>query len=117
MDFKRLQAFHSVCKYGSLPRTALHLKLTAAAVSIQLKKLEQEVGVKLFDRYPNKLVLTAKGRLFADEVKQVFVTLDRAMASVSQPSRDYPLKVSLSLANDGSRFFIPRIGSLIQSQA
>jgi DNA-binding transcriptional LysR family regulator len=90
------------------------LKLTPAAVSIQLKKLEQEVGVKLFDRYPNKLVLTAKGRVFANEVKQIFATLDRAVASISQRSGDYPVKISLSLANDASRFFIPRIGSLIQ---
>jgi len=115
MDFRRLQAFYSICKYGSLARTAAHLKLTPAAVSIRLKKLEREIPVKLFDRYRNKLVLTPKGLAFANEVKQIFLTLDRAMGSISQESGDCPIQISLSVANDASRLFIPRIGSLIQN--
>ena len=116
MDFKRLRAFHSVCESSSIQRSARQLKLTSAAVSIQLKKLERELGAALFDHHPNKLVLTTKGRIFAGEVKSIFSTFDRAIATLSQDSDDYPMKLSLSVANDASRFFIPRIGSLIQNK-
>ncbi len=116
MDFKRLRAFHSVCESGSIQRSARQLKLTSAAVSIQLKKLERELGTALFDHHPNKLVLTTKGRIFAGDVKNIFSTFDRAIATLSQGSDDYPMKISLSLANDAARFFIPRIGSLMQNK-
>jgi LysR family nitrogen assimilation transcriptional regulator len=116
MDLKRLRAFHSICEYGSIQRAARQLKLTSAAVSIQLKKLEREVGAALFDHHPNKLVLTTKGCIFAGEVKSIFAIFDRAIATLSQGSDDYAMKLSLSLANDASRFFIPRIGSLIQNK-
>jgi DNA-binding transcriptional LysR family regulator len=116
MDFRRLYVFHAVCKYGNIPRAAQQLKLTSAAVSIQLKKLERDIGATLFDRYPNKLVLTAKGHVFADELKTIFDILDRAIGAVSQSAGDYPTQISLSLTNDASRFFIPRIGSLIQNK-
>jgi DNA-binding transcriptional LysR family regulator len=113
MDLKRLETFALLAKYGSLPRTAAQLKLSSAAVSIRLKKLEKEIGVRLFDRYPNKLVLTDRGKVFSDELKQVFVNLNHAVLAASEAVED-STRCSISLANDISKFFLPEIGKLIK---
>ena len=112
MDLKTLQTFSAVAKYGSLARTAAYLKRTPAAVSIQLKKLEKEIGVALFDHYPNKLVLTDKGHTFLSELKQVYATLNHAVAVVSEKLDANPTRFSISLSNDMSRSFIPYIATL-----
>lgn len=112
MDLKKLQTFSALAKHSSLTRTAAYLKLSPAAVSIQLKNLEKELGVALFDHYPNKLVLTPKGQRFLNELKQVFATLNHAVAVVSEDLDAQPIRVSISLANDMSKFFIPHIGTL-----
>lgn len=112
MDLKTLQTFSALAKHGSLAPTAAQLKLSPAAVSIQLKKLEKEIGVALFDHYPHKLVLTDKGHIFLSELKQVFATLDHAVAVVSEKLDANPTRFSISVTSDMSRSFIPYIAPL-----
>jgi DNA-binding transcriptional LysR family regulator len=56
MDLRNLRAFYFVGKYGSLLKAANYLKLTSPAISVQVKKLEADLRLKLFDRCPNKLM-------------------------------------------------------------
>jgi Bacterial regulatory helix-turn-helix protein, lysR family len=60
MDFRNLRSFYLISKYGTLLKAANYLKITLAAVSVQLKKLEDELRAKLFERHTNKLLLTEK---------------------------------------------------------
>jgi LysR family transcriptional activator of nhaA len=58
MNLDRLKAFCLVAQNGGLLRAAQKLKLSPATVSLRLKHLEADVGVQLFERRPNKLLLT-----------------------------------------------------------
>ena len=58
LDLKRLRAFLLVAKNGSLRHAASALNLSIPAVSIQIHKLEQELGVALFERAGRRLTLT-----------------------------------------------------------
>lgn len=65
---KELVAFK---KYGTLSATAEHLLITQPSVTRGMKKLEQELGVTLFNRSANKIELTATGELAAQEAEKL----------------------------------------------
>lgn len=114
MDLKRLHAFYLVAKYGSLTKAAHHLKLTPSAISVQLKKLESEFSVRVFDRHPNKLVLTEKGRVLLNEVRQVFDLLERIQERVSDDPNVFAGSVKIGLGRDLAKFFAPQIAAFKQ---
>ncbi|WP_251716237.1 LysR family transcriptional regulator [Lactobacillus agrestimuris] len=58
-------------KYGTLSATAEHLLITQPSVTRGMKKLEQEIGVTLFNRGANKIELTATGELAAQEAEKL----------------------------------------------
>jgi DNA-binding transcriptional LysR family regulator len=113
MDLKRLETFRSVAKTGSLRRAAAHRGLTLAALSIQLKKLEAELGVELFEHHSNKLVLSDRGRIFLKETDRVFEALDRAKGAVAKPEDEFVGTLSISIATDIVRLYAPTIASFI----
>lgn len=114
MDLKRLAAFRSVVQHRSLNGAALALGLTSPAVSIQLKKLETELGAQLFHHRPNKLVLTERGRTFFTEIDSVFETLDRAALNASGQTDQFQGKVTIALSSDLAKVFAPRIAAFIE---
>ena len=114
MDFRRLRAFHLVAKYGSLRRAANQLGLTLPTLSVQLKKLENELNVKLFHHLPNKLLITEQGHLFLQEITRVLEALERAKATVSNQTDDFTGKVSISMGSDLGKYFAPRIALFIK---
>ena len=58
-------------RMGTLKKTAAHLAVTQPTVTRGMQKLEDGLGVKLFDRHPNRLELTAAGELAAKEAAAV----------------------------------------------
>jgi DNA-binding transcriptional LysR family regulator len=113
MDVKKLETFRLVAKHGSLRRAAAKCGLTLAALSIQLKKLEAELGVQLFDHYSNKLVLSDRGQVFLKEANRVFEAIERAKASVAAPMDEFVGTVSISIATDIVRLYAPAIAAFI----
>src|SRR3974377_2310471 len=116
MDFKRLRAFYLVAKHGSLRRAANQLGLALPTLSVQLKKLENDLNVKLFHHLPNKLLITEHGQLFLQEITRVLEALEKARATVSNQTDDFTGKVSLSMGGDIAKYFAPRIALLIKHQ-
>src|SRR5436190_9544705 len=115
MDLKRLNTFRVVARYESLRRAADLSGLTIAAVSIQIKKLEEELGTRLFEHYPKRLVLTDKGRLFLKEADRVFEAVDRAKASLTDWQDGYVGKVSIALHTDVSKLYAPKIAQFVHA--
>ena len=78
-----LRAFDAVARRGSILKAADELGVVRGAVRQQLNLLEAHFGVSLFDRENGRLVLTPKGRAFADSVGVAFGILTRASAELS----------------------------------
>src|SRR4051812_40587384 len=72
----------SAARHLSFTKAAAELGMTQAAVSYQIKLLEDRVGVPLFLRRPRQVVLTEAGQRFAPEVTQAFTQLAEAYAAV-----------------------------------
>jgi DNA-binding transcriptional LysR family regulator len=93
MEIYQLRAFVTVAKLGHLTRAAEALHLTQPAVTAQIKALEEELGVALFDRRPGRIVLTKAGEILVPEAEQVLA----AAGSLLGKSKDLKGNVSGSM--------------------
>ena len=76
----QIDCFQAVVKYGSFSAAAEKLYVTQSAVSKQIRLLEEEWAVTLFDRKPHTTVLTAAGQIMLDYVRQSSALLQSALA-------------------------------------
>lgn len=71
MDLRRVRAFVSVAENGSVSKAALHLHITQPALSRQIHYLQNELGVRLFDRIGRRLVLSSEGEQLLAECRSL----------------------------------------------
>jgi LysR family transcriptional regulator, nitrogen assimilation regulatory protein len=83
VDFKQLKALVTVVEAGSVTRAAELLHLVQPAVTRQIRALEQELGVPLFDRTRHGMRPTAAGAALADRARRALTELDRARAELT----------------------------------
>ena len=78
MKLTQLQYFKAVAETGRISLAAKKLFVSAPAVSIAIANLEKELGIKLFDRSNNKIVLNEQGKLYLARVNRILEDLDSA---------------------------------------
>ncbi len=102
-----MRAFESAARHLSFTRAAAELCVTQAAVSHQVRQLEQWLGRSLFLRRGHTLALTHKGRAYLDELSLAF---DRMAAATEQvrERKDGPLRIT-ALPSFASRWLLPRL--------
>jgi DNA-binding transcriptional LysR family regulator len=71
MDFNRLRSFAAVAEAGHLTRAAAKLHISQPALSAQIKALEDELGLALFERTSTGMTLTAAGRRLLVEADKI----------------------------------------------
>jgi LysR family glycine cleavage system transcriptional activator len=103
-----LKAFEASARLASLTAAARELALTQSAVSKQIQQLEATLGRKLFQRTGQKVVLTAAGELFAEDVRDIILRLERATQSISTAGEKGVLKIAAS-PTFSVRWLIPRL--------
>ena len=86
MEFREISTFLQVAQYQSFSKAARQLGYSQAAVTIQIKQLEQELGVHLFDRIGKQISLTHQGQIFYQYAISIRNDLERAKNAVSDPS-------------------------------
>ena len=87
LELQQLRCFAAVASELHFARAAEKLHMAQQAVSFQIKQLESELGVKLFERTTRKVTLTMAGEAFLDEVKQIFVHLERGVEEARRADR------------------------------
>lgn len=109
MDEHRLKCFIAVYEQGSVSAAAQRLHMTQPPLSILLRKLEDELGVGLFDRSGHRLVPTATGELFYLRAKALQASLQamrRELLEAEQGSRG---TVHIGCATAASLFIMPSV--------
>jgi DNA-binding transcriptional LysR family regulator len=84
MELYQLKTFVAIAQEGSLTRAAERVFTSAPAVSAQLKALEDELGVKLFERTSRGMTLTAAGRSLLDEAERTLSAAMRIRSTAEQ---------------------------------
>ncbi len=104
-----LRAFEAAARHLSFTQAAAELHITQAAVSHQIRTLEEALGVRLFRRLNRAIRLTEEGQQFVSEVRKALSHLATAMEKLSAPDAGGPLTVSV-LPSFASKWLVPRLG-------
>ncbi len=91
-----LRAFEASARHLSFVKAAEELYVTPAAISHQVKRLEEYLGVQLFRRLPRGLLLAETGQVLLSELREVFLRLDKAMERVLQSDSRGALTISVA---------------------
>jgi DNA-binding transcriptional LysR family regulator len=115
-NLQGLVSFVESAGSGSFTSAAARLDLTPAAVSKNVGKLEQQVGVRLFNRTTRRLTLTAEGRDFAERARDALRGLDDALAGVSRAGGTVSGRVRISVGiGFGRHFVLPLAATLAEA--
>jgi LysR family nitrogen assimilation transcriptional regulator len=82
MDLRRLRTFVAIAELGTVSRAALRLHISQPALSRRIKDLEQEFGLRLFDRVGRRVMLTAIGEQLLEDCRTVLGQVDSLGARV-----------------------------------
>lgn len=86
-DLQTLRYAVTVAEHLSFRRAAEALKIHQPAVSRRIRRLEETIGVSLFERHSGGLQLTSSGRHFIRDIRNVLWMLDRAVDQADRESR------------------------------
>jgi LysR family transcriptional regulator, glycine cleavage system transcriptional activator len=109
-----LRAFEVAARHLSFTRAAQELFVTAAAVSHQVKTLEENLGIALFTRLPKSLQLTDAGKTYLPGVRQAFKQLAEATHQLQHRVHPSTLKVNLP-PTFAVKWLIPRMERFIKA--
>ena len=82
MELRHLRYFVAVAEEEHVTRAAARLGIQQPPLSQQLRQLEQEIGVDLFDRRPRKISLNSAGKVFLSDARRLLVAVDEAVERV-----------------------------------
>ena len=105
-----LRAFEAAARHLSFTQAASELNVTQTAISHQIKRLEQELGVRLFIRQNRALALTAQASEYLPGVRAAFNDLRLATDRLLRREDDHVLTVS-TLASLAAKWLLPRLSA------
>lgn len=107
-SLRGLRTFCIAARYESFKIAASELYVTASAVSQQIKSLEEELGVRLFERGSRDLALTEDGLLLFEALAPLIDELDAVVANFTQTGQRKSIRISVQ-PFFASEFFVPRL--------
>ncbi|SPJ23836.1 HTH-type transcriptional regulator CynR [Palleronia abyssalis] len=98
LDMTALRSFVTVAEVGGVTRAAGHLHLTQSAVSMQLKRLEESLGLQLLDRSARTVSLTPTGEQLLSYARRMLILNDEAVARLTDDI--YEGEITLGVPHD-----------------
>lgn len=102
-----LRAFEAAARLLSFALAAEELSVTPAAISHQVKRLEEHLGIRLFERQHRNVVLTEPGNALAKKLTAIFIDLDSALDAVPN-LRQRRIRIS-AMPSLAARWLAPRL--------
>jgi LysR family transcriptional regulator, glycine cleavage system transcriptional activator len=103
-----LRAFEAAARHLSFTRAAAELNVTQTAISHQIRRLEEQIGILLFVRRNRTLVLTREAQTYLPAIRTAFEDLRRATARLRRPDREGLLTVSTT-ASLAAKWLVTRV--------
>jgi LysR family glycine cleavage system transcriptional activator len=107
---KALSAFEAAARHAGFARAAAELGVTPAAVSYQVKQVEEHYGVALFERASQGVVLTPAGAALRDKVAAALAFIDEGSHALAEGQRREMLLVAVPVSF-GLKWLLPRVAS------
>jgi DNA-binding transcriptional LysR family regulator len=113
LSFRQLRVFLEVAGQGSVTRAAETLHLTPPAVSMQIKEIESQVGLQLFDRSGRRLSLSTAGEYFSVHAKRMLAALRDAENAMGRFKRLEHGLLTVGMVST-AKYFVPRLLALFR---
>jgi DNA-binding transcriptional LysR family regulator len=95
MEVRQLQIFRALAEELNFTRTALKVNTVQSNVTAQIKALEEELGVQLFDRLGRRVMLTDAGRRFQPFAEQALLAMEQGQRVIRDGAEpNGPLRIS-----------------------
>lgn len=106
VSLRHFRFFVAVAETGQVSKAAAALFTSQPAVTEAIKKLETDMGVKLFDRSPKGVTLTYEGGIFLRRAKTVLAAAVDAMLAPQQVQRDMAGEMTLACTHTVAGYFV-----------
>jgi DNA-binding transcriptional LysR family regulator len=84
LELRQLEHFMALCEEMQFTKTAEKLRIGQPTLSYQMKALEDELGVRLFDRLGKKIAITEAGKILLEHCKKIFANLESAKEQIEE---------------------------------
>ena len=108
ITFRQLRVFAEVARQGSMVRAAETLALTPPAVSMQIKEIENQVGLPLFDRHGRRVSLSTAGEYFVVHAKRLLADLKEAETAMARFKRLEHGLLTIGIVST-AKYFVPQL--------
>lgn len=108
-DLNDLQAFRAVVELGSFRKAADSINISQPALSRRIDKLEEALGVRLFERTTRSVSLTTVGRVFAPSAEQLLDDLDVALLGIRDVASSRLGHVTIACVPSVAYYFLPSV--------
>ncbi|MGA7291426.1 MAG: selenium metabolism-associated LysR family transcriptional regulator [Terriglobales bacterium] len=105
----RLKVFRTAAEHLNFRKAAEHLFLTQPAVTLQIKALEDELGVRLFDRAGNRVRLTPQGAVLFGYAKKIATLASKAEQSLGAEDGKVAGELSLGVSTTIAQYVLPHL--------
>jgi DNA-binding transcriptional LysR family regulator len=109
VELRHLRYFTAVAENGGFARAARLLNVAQSAISEQIRDLEAELGVSLFDRTNRRVVLTEHGNRFLEDARVVLSAAAKASANIQRSLRGEIGTLTVGFFVGGTGTFFPAI--------
>lgn len=116
MELHHLKIFNTVATYQSYTKAAAELHISQPALSMQVKKLEDNLDTKLFDKIGNRIVLNQNGHVLFDYTQQIFDLIKQAENKFQTMNGVISGELSIGGSNTPGTYMLPKIIGIFKKQ-
>lgn len=116
MEIRVLRYFLAVVREESITHAAEVLHITQPTLSRQLSQLEEDIGVKLFDRGSRRITLTNEGLLLRRRAEEILQLVDKTEEELQEKEEQVEGKVTLGCGEIASVQLLPRLFATFSEQ-
>jgi len=109
VDIRQLRFFVEIARTGNFTRTAERLRIAQPAVSVAIKKLEDELELTLFNRQDKRVTLTAEGEIFLEHAQRILAGITAAQLEMADLRGLGKGEVRIGIPPMLSAYFFPAI--------
>jgi DNA-binding transcriptional LysR family regulator len=109
MELRQLKSLCLIAQHGTVKEAAKRSFLTSSAVSLQIKTLERELGIKLFEHAGKKLLLTAKGESLYQDAQRILESVREALERTVAETGEFSGRISMVAPACLRNFYLPAI--------
>ncbi|WP_110649032.1 LysR substrate-binding domain-containing protein [Salinicola peritrichatus] len=107
LSLRKLRYFQAVAESGTVTQAAVDLNVSQSSITTGVREIEEQLGVSLFQRTSQGMLLTQQGSRFLNQVQHVFQAVDEAFDGLQDSSASVTGSLDLATSYTVAGYFLP----------